>query len=207
MARLTEQQVCTNLWAYLHWLRATGRASLDGGEDLRHWAKTEPERWAASIRSFARLPETPAPLLPWPACKGALVFRSRGPIERRAWPAAALARGEAADLPAELWRPLRAVHPAETMTDAASVLLLDADLRPDDRLLVAGAAPWPWVWALREGATLILCAGTDRPALRRVAADEGATILVAPGIAASFQPAPGGLRRIIDPASGQVVTD
>jgi hypothetical protein len=32
-------------------------------------------------------------------------------------------------------------------------MLLDADLRPDDRLLVAGLPPWPWLGML--GATLV----------------------------------------------------
>jgi hypothetical protein len=206
MARPTERQICTNLWAYLHWLRAAGRATLAGREDVRRWAATEPERWAASIRAFARLTDAPSHLLLPPGPQGQLVLRSRRAVPRRVWSADALAQGDAGGLPSGLTRVLAAVHPAEALTDAAAVLLLDADLRPDDRVLVAGAAFWPWVWALREGATLILGPAAEPAELRCIAEEDKASILVAPwATLACFRPAHAGLRRGVDPASGQVI--
>ena len=58
-------------------------------------------------------------------------------------------------------------------------LLLHADLRPDDRLLVVGSPAWPWLAALLEGTIVIL--SPARPAtLLAIAAEESATQIVAP---------------------------
>jgi acetoacetyl-CoA synthetase len=58
-------------------------------------------------------------------------------------------------------------------------LLLHADLRPDDCVLVAGGAAWPWLAALLEGTKLVLAAATPESLLATAAA-EGASVLVAP---------------------------
>ena len=187
VARATERQVCTNLWAYLQWLQATGQATLAGRADLRRWAEGEPERWSASIQSFARLPDAPSRLLPPPPCKGSLVLRSLHPGSRRAWTTDALAREAAEDLPSDLAHLLAAEHPAAALTDAAAVLLLDADLRPDDRVLLADATLWPWAWALREGATLIVCPDAEPAALPGIAEEERASLLVASGAASRIR--------------------
>ncbi len=205
MVRVTERQICTNLWAFLHWLRATGRASLAGRDDLLAWREAEPERWAASIRDFARLPNAPRPLLAEADPKSRLVLRS-GSGSRRTWSGDGLARGDATALPPDFARVLTAVHPARALTEAAAFLLLDADLRPNDRVLLPWAAFWPWAWALREGATLIIRRPENAASLRRAAEEEEATILVAPRATLDgFRPAYASLRRGIVAASGEAL--
>ncbi len=79
----------------------------------------------------------------------------------------------------------RSWPPALLIRPLADVLL-QADLRPDDRLLVIGPG-WPWLVALREGTTVILSATSD---LLAAAAAERASVLVAPAKAlaeAAFQ--------------------
>jgi hypothetical protein len=64
-------------------------------------------------------------------------------------------------------------------------LLLDADLRPDDRLLVAGVPPWPWLGAL--GVALVTDAAQ-------------ADVVVAPASwlgAAGVTAVPGGRPRVV----------
>jgi acetoacetyl-CoA synthetase len=58
-------------------------------------------------------------------------------------------------------------------------LLLHADLRSDDRLLVAAGPAWPWLAALLEGTAIILAAATPA-SLLATAAEERASVLVAP---------------------------
>jgi acetoacetyl-CoA synthetase len=81
-------------------------------------------------------------------------------------------------LPAEIASPLTRLWPPATLIRPLAELLLHADLRPDDRLLVIGSA-WPWLAALLERTTVILAAATPATLLA-VAAEEGATVLVAP---------------------------
>ena len=57
---------------------------------------------------------------------------------------------EPSALPAELAAPLARLWPPATLVRPCAELLLHADLRPDDRLLVLGPA-WPWLVALLEG--------------------------------------------------------
>jgi hypothetical protein len=73
---------------------------------------------------------------------------------------------------ARLWSPALLIRP---LAD----LLLHADLRPDDRLLVVGSAAWPWLAALLEGTTVILAAATAATLLATTA-EAAATVLVAP---------------------------
>jgi acetoacetyl-CoA synthetase len=58
-------------------------------------------------------------------------------------------------------------------------LLLHADIRPDDCLLVAGTASWPWLAGLLEGTRIVLGTATAASLLAMVA-EESASILVAP---------------------------
>ena len=82
-------------------------------------------------------------------------------------------------LPAEVSAPLVRLWPTALLIRPLADLLLHADLRPDDRLLVVGSPAWPWLAALLEGTTVILAAATASTLLT-TAADEAATILVAP---------------------------
>jgi acetoacetyl-CoA synthetase len=80
-----------------------------------------------------------------------------------------------ASLPHEIAAMLTRRWPAEALIRPLAELLLHADLRPDDRVLVVGAA-WPWLAALLEGTTVILAAPGD---LLAAAEQECATVLVA----------------------------
>jgi hypothetical protein len=110
---------------------------------------------------------------------------------------------ETSSLPDEL-APLARLWPPALLVRPLADLLLHADLRSDDRLLVAGNASWPWLATLLEGTTVILAAATPATLLA-TAAEEDATVLVAPAQAlaeAAFQrarhrPNLGRLRTII----------
>jgi hypothetical protein len=82
-------------------------------------------------------------------------------------------------LPVALTAPLTRLWPPALLIRPLADLLLHADIRPDDRLLVVGSATWPWLAALLEGTTVILAAATPATLLA-TAADEAATVLVAP---------------------------
>jgi hypothetical protein len=84
----------------------------------------------------------------------------------------------AGGLPADIADPLTRHWPPALLIRPLAELLLHADLRPDDRLLVANATPWPWLAALLEGTTVILTAATPATLLT-IAAEERATVLVA----------------------------
>jgi hypothetical protein len=74
------------------------------------------------------------------------------------------------------------VAPAQAVGLAAAlaVVLLEADLRPDDRLLVAGTAPWPWEAARTQGIPVILAREATPASLRAVAEAERASAIAAP---------------------------
>ncbi|MBV9655269.1 MAG: hypothetical protein JOZ42_11975, partial [Acetobacteraceae bacterium] len=175
MASAAERQICTNFWAYRHWLRATGGAAIGTLDEWRAWARAEPARCAASVRAFAGLPERPSRLLVRPAPGGALVLREGG--GRQSWPAERLAGGELNGLPAAWSAIFAAVHAPEALTAAASLLLLQADLRPDDRVVLASEAAWPWAYALREGAVLVAASAHTTEILKQIVEGENATIL------------------------------
>jgi hypothetical protein len=82
-------------------------------------------------------------------------------------------------LRSDLAAPLTRLWPPALLIRPMADLLLHTDLRPDDRLLVVGSAAWPWLAALLEGTTVILAAATPATLLA-TAADEAATVLVAP---------------------------
>lgn len=48
-----EQAAATNLWAFLQWLRATGRASLDGWAAVIAWSATDPSALSDALAQFA----------------------------------------------------------------------------------------------------------------------------------------------------------
>ena len=111
--------------------------------------------------------------------------RHAGPCEALVWrnqtARVALTRDDCvaasvAGLPPEIVAALRQNWKAETLIRLLAELLLHADLRPDDRVLVAGPT-WPWLAALLDGTTLIFAASGD---LLDAASQESATVLVAP---------------------------
>ena len=126
------------------------------------------------------------PLPPTPSRKGrGSVFSTPPPLAGGGWGAGAAGTSP---LPGELALLTRLWLPAQLIRPLAD-LLLHADLRPDDRLLVASSAAWPWLAALLEGTTVILAAATPATVLA-TAADERATVFVAPAQAlaeAAFQ--------------------
>ena len=187
-----ERIVTTNAWAFLHWLRTTR------GIDLPDWAALQ--RWSASDQAAFRASDRrvrPAAAGAAAVWRGMRAAGGAGAASRRwvhDWPSAATCfatlssvhppagremRTEAhALLPADVAAPLGRLWPSALLIRPLAELLLHADLRPDDRLLVVGAA-WPWLAALLEGTTIILAPHRRRPCWR-TAAEERATVLVAP---------------------------
>jgi hypothetical protein len=178
-----EQIVTSNVWAFLHWLRTTRGIGLPDWAALQRWSATDATAFGAAIAAFARLPEAPLRLARHAGRQEALVLR-RADGER-----IAQTRDELQDphpdppplrgLPPDIIAPLARAWPPALLIRPLAELLLHADLRPDDRLLVVGSAPWPWIVALLEGTSVILAAGAP-DTLLATAAEERATVLVAP---------------------------
>jgi len=117
------------------------------------------------------------PLPPTPSRKGrGRTYSAPPPLAGGGWGEGVV---ETSAVPRELSAPLERLWPPSLLIRPLAELLLHADLRPDDRLLVAGAAAWPWLAALLEGTTVILAAATPATLLQ-TAAEEEASVLVAP---------------------------
>jgi hypothetical protein len=207
-----ERIITSNAWAFLHWLRTTRGIELPDWQALQRWSATDVPAFGAAIAAFARLSDAPLRLARHPGTREALVLR-RADGERIAQtrdelrhphpdPPPLRGRGDSAlplprsgeglgwgRLSAEITAPLARAWPPALLIRPLAELLLHADLRLDDRLLVVGSAPWPWIVALLEGTTVILAAATPATLLA-TAAEERATVLVAPAQAlaeAAFQ--------------------
>lgn len=178
-----ERVVTTNAWAFLHWLRTARGLDLGGWAALQEWSADRPADFRAAIAAFARLPDQAMRLARHSGAQEALVVRrsdgtrlSAGRDELRAWDRLP---PSSPPLPGGGWgeatAPVLPLWPASVLIRPLADLLLHADLRPDDRLLVVGPA-WPWLVALLEGTTVILAAPTD---VLATAAEERATVLVA----------------------------
>lgn len=182
-----ERVITTNAWAFLHSLRMTTGPDLSGWGELVQFSSTEPDAFRAAITRFARLPPEPTRLARQAGPQEALALRPAGGGRLTFSRDQLAAQGTA--LTAGISAPLsRAWHPGLLVRPAAE-LLLHADLRPDDRVLLAGVPAWPWLVALLEGTTLILAAAGST-ALLAMAAEERATVLVAPAgtlASAAFQ--------------------
>jgi hypothetical protein len=174
-----EHVVTTNVWAFLHWLRTTCGIDLADWGALQRFSVGRSTEFRATVAEFARLPETPLRLARHSGTREALVFRRadglRLGLSRDELVCASL---EPSALPAELAAPLARLWPPASLIRPCAELLLHADLRPDDRLLVVGPA-WPWLAALLEGSAVILSTAAA-VTLLAVAAEERATVLVAP---------------------------
>jgi hypothetical protein len=194
-----EQAVTTNAWAFLHWLRTTRGVDLPGWVALQRWSASDHGTFGVVIAEFARLPNGPLRLARHGGQQEALVLRragggrvcltrdgvravgadvdgrvTRGHDGESGWGAE-----RKVSLPPDVTTPLTRLWPRALLIRPLADLLLHADLRPDDRLLVVGSAAWPWLAALLEGTTVILAAAAPSTLLA-TAANEGATVLVAP---------------------------
>ena len=195
-----ERVVTTNAWAFLHWLRSTrGIDLLDWGA-LHRWSAADQATFSQAIAAFSRMPPVPLRLARHGGQQEALVM-CRADGSRLAFsrdllrdlqlgtpPPAGDADGGKRVVPADVASPLGRFWPSALLIRPLAELLLHADLRPDDRLMVVGAA-WPWLAALLEGTTIILSAASPGAVLA-AAAEERATVLVAPAQAlaeAAFQ--------------------
>jgi hypothetical protein len=163
-----ERIATTNAWAFLHWLRFTGGPALADWTALQRFSADQPSRFADAIAQFAKLPDPPIRLAPMHADSNISIRL-----------AAAQAGGEPAEarFPPELAAPLTRLWPPALLIRPLAEVLLHADLRPDDRVLIAGPH-WPWLVALLQGTSLIL-ASPPTNLLAAVAA-ERATVLTGP---------------------------
>ncbi len=194
-----EQVVTTNGWAFLHWLRVTRQAELTDWAALQRWSANDPAAFAPAVTEFASLTVSPLRLTRHAGPQEALVLRSRHATRLTLTRQECLA--PATRMPSDVATLLARTWPREALIGPLAELLLHTDVRPDDRLLVNGAA-WPWLAALLEGTTIILDQAGD---LLGSAEEEGATILVAPAhlVASAAHLRPGrrhqlaGLRTIV----------
>jgi len=191
-----EQVVTSNTWAFLHWAHTIHGIDLPDWAALQRWSLGDGPAFNAAIAAFARLPDVPLRLARQSGQQEALVLRRvggqrvalsrdhlRGPHPTpQSTPVQAgfLNEGEGLGLPTDIAAPLTRFWPPATLVRPLADLLLHADLRADDRVLVANAAPWPWLVGLLEGTTVILAAAVTAATLMAVTADERATVLVAP---------------------------
>jgi hypothetical protein len=172
-----ETVVTSNAWALMHWLRAVHGTGLDDWTALQRFSAEHPGIFGTAIARFARLPNAPLRLARRCGTPEALVLRLADG-RRIAFSGEKLRHIGPGTLPAEVAAPLSRLWPPAALIRPLAELLLHADLRRDDRLFVTGPA-WPWLAALLEGTTVILAA--VRPAaLLPTAAEESATVLVAP---------------------------
>ena len=204
-----EQVVTTNAWAFLHWLRTARGVDLPDWAAMQRCSVGDRGAFGRAVAEFARLPDAPLRFARHTGPQEALILRlaGRGRVglirdevravsddkDGRVTPGhdgegGPGAEGRAA-LPPDVARLLSRLWPPALLIRPLADLLLHADLRPDDRLLVVGSAAWPWLAALLEGTTVILAAATPAT-LMATAGEEAATVLVAPAQAlaeAAFQ--------------------
>jgi hypothetical protein len=185
-----ERVVTTNAWAFLHWLRSTRGIDLLDWVALQRWSATDQATFSQAIAAFSRMPPVPLRLARHGGQQEALVMcRADGSrlafsrdllrdLQLSTPPPARDADGGKRVVPADVASPLGRFWPSALLIRPLAELLLHADLRPDDRLMVVGAA-WPWLAVLLEGTTIILSAASPGAVLA-TAAEERATALVAP---------------------------
>jgi hypothetical protein len=175
-----EQVITTNAWAFLRWLRTVHGVPLTDWTGLQRFSVMRSGEFRAAVAEFARLPGEALGLARHVGAQEALVFR-RGDGSRLALSRDEVRRtygGPLAPTPSREATALARLWPPATLIRPLADLLLHADLRPDDRLLVVGPA-WPWLAALLEGTAVILAAPSTADLLA-LTAEERATVLVAP---------------------------
>jgi hypothetical protein len=178
-----ERVVTSNAWAFLHWLRTVRGIDLPDWASLQHWSVCDRAAFGQAIAEFARLPAEPASLARNEGQQEALVLRRQGGERIALSRDDVLSASRRSDdsrlrLPSDVSSPVTRLWPTATLIHPLADLLLHADVRPDDRLIVVGST-WPWLVALLEGAAVILATATADAVLETVA-DEGATVLVTP---------------------------
>jgi hypothetical protein len=176
--------VTTNAWAFLHWLRTVHDVDLSDWAALQRFSAEHPGGFRAAVAAFARLPAAALCLARRCGRDEALVLRtadgqrlafSRDQVRQVA--VGHFASGHAA-FPTEIAAPLIRLWPPAMLTRPLADLLLHADLRTDDRLLVVGPS-WPWLASLMDGTAIVFVAATPATLLATAAA-ERASVLVAP---------------------------
>jgi hypothetical protein len=160
-----EHVVTTNAWAFLHWLQTVRGVDLAGWAALQRFSVDKAVDFRLAVAAFAGLSDEfqrPPASIPGLAGEGASQANLPAP-DAAAIPAVAPDRPQIDLSRTALLRPL-------------ADILLHADVRPDDRLLISGAA-WPWRAAELLGATVLIApVAAD---LLTTAATECASILVA----------------------------
>jgi len=167
-----ERSVTSNEAALRFRLRACGIAVLPDYAALRRFAAAQPTAFHTAVLAFAGIVGPTARLTGNAAPEG-LVLRHADGVRR------VVDFATVACLPVELPAILTRSWRAAALAPALAALLLEADLRPDDRLLVAGLRPWPWLGALTQGIKLILAADATPATLRAIAAAEEASVIAA----------------------------
>ena len=175
-----ERVVTTNAWAFLHWLRLTKGVTLADWSALQRFSAMEPAQFAAIIAQFAQLPDGCTKLARHRGTQEALVCCGSDGT-RHAIIRDRLRSDAAPELPPEMASLLVRDWPASLLVGPLAELLLHADLRPDDRLLIAGSPVWPWLAALLAGTTLILADPSPNTLLATVGKEQ-ASVLVAPSV-------------------------
>jgi hypothetical protein len=172
-----ECAITTNAWAFLHWLRTVLGVVLADGPALQRWSAEQPSDFRAAVKAFARLPDATLRLAERPGTRAALAARrADGSRMEISGDELRQAASGASGWPSELTAPLSRSWPTALLVRPLADVLLHADIRPDDRLLIIGPA-WPWLVALLEGAAVVVAAAADPFA---TAANERTTVLVAP---------------------------
>jgi hypothetical protein len=183
-----EQTATTNAWAFLRWLRTARGVDLPDWAALQRFSAERATDFRFAVQAFARLPDAPLTLAQHAGSLEALVWLHRGTRivlgqdDLRVLGQDADGRvrpghdGSALGLPPEIARLLTRLWSPPQLVGPLADILLHADLRPDDRLLVSGVA-WPWLVGLLEGTAVALTDGAD---LIATTARERATVLVAP---------------------------
>jgi hypothetical protein len=172
-----ERVVASNAWAFMHWLRTAHGTGLDNWAALQRLSAGHPGAFRTAVAAFARVPDEPLCLARHCGTSEALVLHIADG-RRLAFSGEEIRHIGPDVLPAEVAAPLQRLWPSAALIRPLADLLLHADLRRDDRLLVVGPA-WPWLAALLEGTTIVLAAPASA-ALLAAAAAETATVVVAP---------------------------
>jgi len=171
-----ERVVTSNAWAFLHWLRLTKGVNLADWNALQRYSALRPAQFAAIVAEFAQLPNGYTRLARHRGTQEALVRYDKDGTRY------SLTRNQLRadpELPPEISRLLARNWPPSLIVGPLAELLLHADLRPNDRLLIAGSPAWPWLAALLAGTTLIL-ADPSPGRLLATMAREQASVLVTP---------------------------
>jgi hypothetical protein len=171
-----ERCATTNAWAFLHAL-SPATPEPPSWARLRQAIAADPAGLAARFATFAAIPATPARLRLPPGGAPALVLHRDG-APPRSYARSALIR-PAPDLPPPLAAALSGPWAPARLLPLRAALLLHADLRPDDVVLLAGLPAAGWLPALSDGTRLVL-ADPVPGRLLALAAETGATVLAAP---------------------------